>query len=361
MTLLIRPRKRGAAGYSHPAFLAGHACPPRHPTAAMPPAARSIAAAWPVLALGGCGGDQAWIDPAGADAETVATLFWVMLTGAAVIWAVVIGLAVYAGRLSPGPHSEQGASRMILWGGIVAPTATVLALLVAGLLILDELTDREPTLTLTARGEQWWWRIAHAGPDGEPVPTPNELRLPQGETAEVVLTANRVIHSFWAPTIGGKMDMIPGRTTRMLLTPTKTGVYRGQCAEFCGEAHAQMAFPVVVMEPEAFEGWLAAQAEPAEEPEGAREAKGLALFLSTGCGACHTIRGTEAVGLVGPDLTHVGSRLSIGAGVLPMTQEAMATWIAATEHVKPGVRMPQFGMLPDEEIALMAEYLVGLE
>ena len=326
----------------------------------MPPAARPIAAAPLILALAGCSGDQAWIDPAGADAETVADLFWIMLAGAGLIWVAVIALAVYAGRISPGPHSERGASRMILWGGIVAPTATVLALLVAGLLVLDELTDRVPTLTLTARGEQWWWRIAHTGPDGAPVPTPNELRLPRGETAEALLTANRVIHSFWAPTIGGKMDMIPGRTTRLLLTPTKTGVYRGQCAEFCGEAHAQMAFPVVVMEPDAFDEWLAAQALPAAAPRG-RAAEGLALFLSTGCGACHTIRGTEAAGRVGPDLTHVGSRLSIGAGILPMNAQAMARWIAATEHVKPGVRMPQFGMLPEDEIALIADYLVGLE
>ena len=176
-----------------------------------------------------------------------------------------------------------------------------------------------------------------------------------------MLTAARVIHSFWAPTLGGKMDMIPGRENRMTLTPTEPGVYRGQCAEFCGEAHAQMAFPVVVMAPAEFEVWLAAQSEPAREPVTEAARQGRDLFLSNGCGACHTIRGTEAEGRVGPDLTHLGSRLTVGAGVLPVSRDTVADWIAAPEHVKPGVRMPAFGMLGDHQVGLIAGYLVGLE
>lgn len=313
------------------------------------------------LALSGCAGEQSWLAPAGEGARTISTLFWIVVPAAALIWAVVIGLAVYAGSIRPRPHSERGASLMIIWGGIVAPTLTIFVLMVVSLFVLDDLTEGTPDLTLHARGEQWWWRIAHEGPGGELVPTPNELRLPAGQRAEIVLTAARVIHSFWAPTLGGKMDMIPGRENRMTLTPTEPGVYRGQCAEFCGEAHAQMAFPVVVMEPADFDDWLAAQAGPAAEPATDAARRGRALFLSNGCGACHTIRGTEAAGAVGPDLTHVGSRLSIGAGTLPATAEAIAGWIAAPEHVKPGVRMPGFGMIGEAEIALIADYLVGLE
>ena len=311
--------------------------------------------------LFGCTGAQSWIDPAGAGAETVAVLFWIAVPAAAAIWAVVIGLAVYAGAFKPRRHSERGASRMIIWGGIVAPTLTIFVLMVSSLIVLEDVTEGSPDLTLHARGEQWWWRIAHEGPEGELVPTPNELRLPAGERAEIVLTAARVIHSFWAPTLGGKMDMIPGRENRMTLTPTEPGIYRGQCAEFCGEAHAQMAFPVVVMEPAEFEAWLAAQGKPAQEPATEAARRGRDLFLANGCGACHTIRGTEATGAVGPDLTHVGSRLSIGAETLPVTRETVAQWIAAPEHVKPGVRMPAFGALGDEAVALIAGYLVGLE
>jgi cytochrome c oxidase subunit II len=157
------------------------------------------------------------------------------------------------------------------------------------------------------------------------------------------------------------MDMIPGRTNRLRLTPTRPGIYRGRCAEFCGEGHAQMAFPVVIMDPAAFQDWLVAQAEPARPPETPAARRGHDLFMASGCGGCHTIRGTDAEGDVGPDLTHVGSRLSIGAGLLPVTPEALREWIVAPGHVKPGVRMPAFGMLPDEEIGLIAEYLAGLE
>lgn len=327
----------------------------------MPLPARPIAAA-SLLLVSGCSGVQSWIDPASRDAATVADLFWVMLAGAGAIWLTVLGLAVYAGMLRPmRQHSERMAARLILWGGIVAPTGVIAALLVAGLLVLDGITGRSPDLSLQARGEQWWWRIAHNGPDGTLVPTPNELRLPAGRTAEIVLTANRVIHSFWAPALGGKTDLIPGRTNRMTLTPDRPGTWRGQCAEFCGEAHAQMAFPVVVMEPAAFDAWLARQAAPAAPPETPARRQGLALFLSHGCGACHTIRGTEARGAVGPDLTHIGSRLTIGAGTLPMGLQAMQDWIAAPERIKPGVRMPAFAMLPQDEIAAIAGYLVGLE
>jgi len=319
-----------------------------------------------VLALGAvglpnCAGKQSWLDSAGEGAEAVSTLFWIVVPAAALIWTVVVGLALYAGALRPETHSKRRASQMIIWGGIVAPTLTIFVLMVSSLVLLKEMTAGSPDLTMHARGEQWWWRISHEGPDGEPVPTPNELRLPSGQKAEIVLTAERVIHSFWAPSLGGKMDMIPGRVNRMTLTPTEPGIYRGQCAEFCGEAHAQMAFPVIVMEPDAFQTWLAAQARPALAPQSDAARRGASLFLSNGCGACHAIRGTEAAGAVGPDLTHVGSRLSIGAGTLPATAEAMAEWIAAPQHVKPGVRMPAFDVLGDEAIGLIAAYLSELQ
>jgi cytochrome c oxidase subunit 2 len=188
----------------------------------------------------------------------------------------------------------------------------------------------------------------------------NEIRLPVGETVEFRLESPDVIHSFWIPSLGGKMDMIPGRVTRLALTPTKTGVFRGACAEYCGTSHALMSFDVVVHEKEGFDRWLAHQQMPAGPPGAAAAARGHELFLANGCGACHAIRGTTAKGVIGPDLTHVGSRLSIGAGTLSNTRDALVRWIARTDHVKPGVIMPSFGMLPDEQLQAMALYLEGL-
>jgi cytochrome c oxidase subunit 2 len=169
-----------------------------------------------------------------------------------------------------------------------------------------------------------------------------------------------VIHSFWIPSLAGKMDMIPGRVTWLTVRPTRTGVFRGACAEYCGTSHALMAFYAEVMEKDAFDRWLAAQAAPAIAPTDAAATHGEDVFLTNGCGACHTVRGTPASGVIGPDLTHVGGRLSIGAGILPAEPDAFREWIARTDHVKPGVHMPHFGMLPDDELRALAAYLHAL-
>jgi len=210
-------------------------------------------------------------------------------------------------------------------------------------------------------GEQWWWRIRYEVPEGEAVVLANEIRLPVGEPVEFRLDSPDVIHSFWIPSLGGKMDMIPGRVTRLALTPTKTGVFRGACAEYCGTSHALMSFYVVVHEREDFSRWIERQRAPAFAPTAPLAAQGRELFLANGCGACHTIRGTPANGLVGPDLTHVGGRLSIGAGALPNNSDTLLRWIARTDHVKPDVLMPHFGMLPQEDLQALAFYLEGLK
>jgi cytochrome c oxidase subunit 2 len=170
-----------------------------------------------------------------------------------------------------------------------------------------------------------------------------------------------VIHSFWIPSLGGKVDMIPGRRTRLVLEPTRTGAFRGACAEFCGTSHALMAFSVVVLEEAAFEDWLAQEATAATAPGSPAAARGQELFLQVGCGACHTVRGTEADGTIGPDLTHLASRATLGAGTFPNTFDDLVRWIAHTEEVKPDVRMPSFGALPREHIEAIAAYLEGLE
>jgi cytochrome c oxidase subunit II len=155
--------------------------------------------------------------------------------------------------------------------------------------------------------------------------------------------------------------MIPGRRNRLALEPTRTGVFRGACAEYCGTSHALMSFYVVVQEKADFAAWLEQQQAPAQPPVQALAKRGHELFLANGCGACHTVRGTPADGVVGPDLTHVGSRVSLGAGILPNEPDAFSRWIARTEEVKPGVHMPAFGMLPAEDLQALAVFLEGLQ
>lgn len=314
------------------------------------------------LFFAGCDGIQSALAPAGHSAERIAELFWWMAGGAAVIWVAVIGLAVYSIRSHHGAHPRQ-AAWYIIGGGAVVPTVVLTVLLVYGLSMVPELVAPAPegSLKIAVSGEQWWWRVRYEPPGGPEFALANEIRLPVGEPVEFELTSPDVIHSFWIPSLGGKMDMIPGRQTRIALAPTRTGTFRGACAEYCGGSHALMNFYVVVQERDEYERWLAQQAQPAQEPTEPLARRGHALFLANGCGACHTIRGTPADGLVGPDLTHVGGRLSVGAGILPNEPDAFARWISRTEAVKPDVHMPAFGMLPAEDLRALAAYLDGLE
>jgi cytochrome c oxidase subunit 2 len=314
------------------------------------------------LLLAGCDGPQSTLAPAGRAAERIAEIFWWMTAGAVVIWIAVIVLTIWAVRVSPEAHNQRRSSFLIIGGGALFPTIVLAILLVYGLAPIPALLAPAPegSLKIAVAGEQWWWRVRYQPAGGDSVVLANEIRLPVGEPVEFRLESPDVIHSFWIPSLAGKMDMIPGRVTRLALTPTKTGVYRGVCAEYCGTSHALMSFYVVVHEKEAFDRWLANQQAPAASPS-APAARGQELFLANGCGACHAIRGTPARGLVGPDLTHVGSRLSIGAGALPNTRDSLVRWIARTDHVKPGVIMPAFGMLPQEDLQAMAIYLEGLK
>jgi cytochrome c oxidase subunit II len=309
--------------------------------------------------LAGCSGVQSALDPAGREAAELLDLFWVMLIGAVVIWIALNGTFFLLAMVKPGPMSRRGAEALIIGGGVVFPTIGLAALLVAALPYLTELrpVPGEPSVRIT--GEKWWWRVDYLTEGGE-VASANELRLPVGRRTEVSLGSDKVIHSFWIPSLSGKMDMFPGRETRISLEPFRAGTFRGQCAELCGTGHALMAFSAIVMEPAEFEAWLAREAGPAVPPADARARRGQDVFLSEGCGACHAIRGTPAEGAFGPDLTHVGSRLTIGAGTLPNTAEDFALWIAETHEVKPEVDMPEYELLGPEALADLAHYLDGL-
>jgi cytochrome c oxidase subunit II len=304
---------------------------------------------------------QSALETAGRDAEQIAQLFGIMMAGAVIIWAAVVLAAIYAIRVSRGTHTERDANLFIIGGGVALPTSVLAALLWYGLpLVPQALALPAPgALRIHVEGKQWWWRVQYVVPDGF-VETANELRLPVGQRVELQLSSPDVIHSFWVPSLAGKMDMIPGRITRLALEPTRTGTFRGVCAEYCGASHALMAFEVVVTEGDEFESWLDAQNAPAAAPADALASRGQETFLANGCSACHTIRGTPAAARIGPDLTHVASRASIGAATLPNQTDALTRWIRDTDRLKPGVHMPAFRDLSADELTLLAAYLGGL-
>jgi cytochrome c oxidase subunit 2 len=313
--------------------------------------------------MGACGGPLSTLEPAGRDAEVIASLFWWMAAGATLIWLAVVGLTIHSARDRPKPHTHEEATLFIIVGGAVLPTVALAALLSRGLSLMPEILAPPPegSLKIAVSGEQWWWRVRYLTPDGRSIELANEVRLPVGERVEFQLESPDVIHSFWIPSLGGKMDMIPGRRTRLALEATRTGLFQGVCAEYCGTSHALMKFSVVVLEKRDFIRWLAQQAEPARMPAQPLARRGQELFLRDGCSACHAVRGTPAAGVVGPDLTHVGGREGLGAATLPNERDDFVRWLASTESLKPGVHMPAFGMLPAEDLQALAAYLDGLE
>ena len=211
----------------------------------------------------GCGTGGSALNPAGEAAEKIAVLFWWMTGGALLIWLGMMALAIYATRASKDIDREQQAKKLILAGAIV-PTVVLAALLTYGLRALPGIVAPAPvgTLRILVTGEQWWWRMRYLPADGQPFDVANELRLPVAEPVEFLLESDNVIHSFWIPALGGKMDLIPGRTNRLVLRPTRTGTFKGFCAEFCGTAHAKMSFEAIVLPREEFDQWLAVQQQP---------------------------------------------------------------------------------------------------
>jgi len=310
-----------------------------------------------------CSGIQSALEPAGEEASQVATLFWVMTAGAAVVWIGVVALSLYASRWKRKAHSELGAGRLILWGGVALPVVTLAALLAYAMWLMPSLrpfADNElARVRIDVEASQFWWRVVYRSEDGTEILSANEIRLPVGERVEFALTSADMIHSFWIPALGGKMDLIPGRTNRLSLRATKAGTYRGQCAEFCGVSHALMAFPAVAMEPADFVAWLNARRDASSGVEA--HAEGRAIFMREGCGTCHRVEGTTAQGKAGPDLSHIGSRLTIGAGLLDNDPDTLARFIRHPASLKAGSMMPAYLHLPTDEVDAIASWLKALQ
>jgi cytochrome c oxidase subunit 2 len=296
---------------------------------------------------------QSILTPHGPAATVIAEMAWVLFAGGGAILVLVLGLTAYALSARPDRRAWLAHQGFVVAAGIAFPVVTLSALLLYVFVAGGRLEAAvEPAVRIEVVGEQWWWRVRYLdAAGGREFETANEIRIPAGSPIELTLRSADVIHSFWVPSLAGKIDMIPGRANRLRMTAATPGVYRGQCAEFCGGPHAQMALHVVAQGAEEFAAWRASQRRPA--------ASGHALFAAR-CAACHAVRGTDAAGALGPDLTHVGSRLFIAAGTLPNTPAGMAGWLADSQHAKPGSLMPAM-KLSAAELQALSAYLATLQ
>lgn len=221
--------------------------------------------------------------------------------------------------------------------------------------------NRANSIVVEITGNQWWWQIRYPNDDASRiVVTANELHIPVGRPVMIRGTSNDVIHSFWVPNLQGKRDLIPSRVTTEWIQADRAGRFRGQCAEFCGLAHARMALWVVAEPPEQFEAWMERQLQPAPAPSDQVKHRGQQVFLNNACILCHAIEGTPAAGQVGPDLTHFASRLTIAAGTLPNNKGNLAGWISDPQNIKPGNHMATVPVKADDLQPLL-EYLESLE
>jgi cytochrome c oxidase subunit 2 len=308
------------------------------------------------------------LDPQGPFSNTVTSLAWGLIALVTLIFVLVcaaLWVALYGNdRL----RARLGGEGVVKWFGLVVPTGILFGLLVWGLTLAAGLTTiKGDELRMRVSGNIYWWRVSYLDAAGQETHADaNELHIPVGQPVVLDMVSEDVIHSFWVPKLGGKMDMIPGRTNRLKLQADKAGVYGGQCAEFCGGAHSLMGFVVVAHEPADWQRWrdarLARQRpQPAPEPVNDEVRRGRQLFGDAGCAACHRIAGTAAQGLSGPDLTHVGSRQSLGAGILPNTRGTLIGWIGDSQSIKPNNRMPAYRSLQAAELNALAAYMESLK
>lgn len=300
------------------------------------------------------------LDPAGPFAGSIAVLSWVLFAMAVVVLGAVLAALSVALFGTPALRRRLGGQAAIWVGGVAFPLVVLTALLIYGLSLTRSLSEPAPAgaMRVAVTGEMWWWRVAYLDRRGNVVLwDANELHIPVGETVEIELRSGDVIHSFWVPRLSGKLDMVPGRVNVMKIRADEPGTYGGQCTEYCGGPHALMGFVVVAHEPAEFRQLMAARRERFAARDAASEMRGTALFASAGCAACHRIAGTPHNGMAGPDLTHVGSRRTLGAGILPNNRGTLMGWIGNAQAIKPGNRMPPYAVLPAEDIRDLAIYL----
>ncbi|MCA1439507.1 cytochrome c oxidase subunit II [Ensifer sp. IC4062] len=325
-------------------------------TSALPPLA---------LLVSGCSGAQSVLNAEGHAAIELKALILGIIFVCAVVWllvtiALVLALVRRRDR-NDGAISERKAAAVVS-GAVGATVLVITGLTIASFYTTRALSEAPgPELTIDVTAQQWWWRFTYGGSNSaDAFATANELHIPVGKVVRLRLRSSDVIHSFWVPSLAGKQDLIPGRENTLTLRAERPGVYRGQCAEFCGLQHSHMALFVIAEAQADYERWAERQRGPVAEPTEAEAVAGKAAFMAKQCAACHTIRGTRASGTTGPDLTHIASRRTIAAGLLENTRGSLAAWIADPQTLKPGTHMPLVPLTSDE-LRQLAVYMEGLE
>ncbi|AZO12972.1 MULTISPECIES: cytochrome c oxidase subunit II [unclassified Mesorhizobium] len=323
-----------------------------------------------VLFLQGCAGWQSALDPKGPAASELAWLIWFFTGLCAAVWVLVM-IALAAPLVL---RSRQRTEPLVLDAGaddrkfrVVVAALGVTALILIGLTLLSFFANRtlaaigsDAALTIRVTGHQWWWEVRYENAQPNRIlTTANEIHIPAGEPVRLIVTSTDVIHSFWIPSLAGKLDLIPGHMNVLDIEANKPGIYRGQCAEFCGAQHANMGTFIVAEPRPKFDAWLNEQLQPAAAPTSGEAKAGGDLFVKRPCVMCHRIGGTRAGGTVAPDLTHIASRQTLAAGTLTMSRGNLAAWIADPQGIKPGAHMPVVSLNGDELNAIVA-YLEGL-
>ena len=315
-----------------------------------------------VVVAAGCGADSPDIfRPGGSAGEEIKTLSFQIFAILAVVLVTVWGLLTFVIiKYRRRPESEVSKTRgnlkiEIVWTLIPAIIVTVLFVLTVQATRQIDLPDRGAQFT--AVGHRWWWEFDFSE---QGFKTANEVYVAAARITSIDVESVDVIHSFWVPQMGGKVDMIPGRVNHIRFVPLKEGEYLGECSEFCGEQHGKMRFLFVVVSAEEYSAWVHDQAEPAEQPTGAEAVAGGKLIQTIACGSCHTIRGTPSKGTFGPDLTHFGSRRGIAAYTLPNTPENLLAWLQDPQAIKPACTMPTVP-LPLREQQQLVAYLEELK
>jgi cytochrome c oxidase subunit 2 len=311
--------------------------------------------------------------PAASQARHIEWLYWVIFWLLFAVFVLMIAAFAKAGARSrfldspplPVIEDDEG-DRLAGWAVGSALGITVITLFVILVLSVitgkrvEGLTSRNP-VTIQITGHQWWWEVSYPNSQADQtITTANEVHVPVATPVVVLTNSADVIHSFWAPSITGKRDLLPGYSSAFSFQVDHEGTYRGQCAEFCGLQHAHMGFSIIAESADKFQAWQQQQLKPAAEPTNSDATRGREVFLTHACLMCHTIRGTDAGSRVGPDLTHVASRNRIAAETLPNTSGALAGWIVDPQRIKPGTRMSPNPLAPDDLQAVVV-YLQSLQ
>ena len=333
-------------------------------------ATRFAAAVVACTALG-CTADRSALSPGGPAARVLANLGWPLLLGFLAVSAVMWGLIAWVAWRRTGtleehaPPDAKGGLRWVAIGGFVIPAIAFAATFVATINSLSAFPmDHHPHAEAEIRvlGHQWWWEVQYRmGDVSDYFTTANEIHIPAGRPVDLQLVSDDVIHSFWAPRLHGKVDLVPGMDNRIRLQADRRGVYHGACAEFCGLQHAHMRFVVVADDPAAFDAWLEHERHPAASRGlSAAAERGKTVFNGGPCVLCHTVRGTDARGTIGPDLTHFAERRLIAAA-LPQDVATLHSWVTNAPSLKPGTFMPALTQFTGSELQDLVAYLQTLK